>query len=719
MNIELLLLALASNAPPAAAWAPSSGRTQRHRQQFSSTARFIGQGWDNEDFLGSLSGSDADRDRANSDYYAKSRYNRMDSDAAADVPAVPGSDELPADGGMTKGAVITEEMKQRIKEQNEKDQSQGGRMFKELLAKAQQRQQQAQSFPAVGPNHLPSLMTVQPYQPPPVGPPPTAGLSPESLASLTVEQQAELFRQMVAGGGNPLSGAGPPAYPNTNMYAAPQAYPPQGAPVAPDGRRVGRNRDADQIQNSADLYFAQLKRDSAIRKQAWLAGDAEKANAVFADPSIKEIEERISPFLEERKKLDRSVLDTSEDEMILPEMLGAAAPSTSAAAAKPKDYSGISYKEKMRQMQEKKMKRTGGVSEGARSSDSTAAESAPATASSGSAASTPATEPTATTSAARETVAPSISKPPQQGSAAATVAPASTSTPPATVTGPSEDDKRSDIRTLMGLLLKHRGGPGFGAGRLKGDEVNLFENLSNVLVQVLKEEGVSVSSAVAATEAASLTMGQGAGGATTDKVNSLISVLEGAITMYNNSPPDLKQSVIGILRAALTTAISSLDEIVGSSQDNSAATASIPGESSEGRVQSMIRCIEAACQVYKNSPPELQQPVLVTLRAAFQSAVKTLDGIVADGQGQTQVASVAATTDATATEVTPAVQSYSGNDENTKFFEDVYKKLQSAAGDDKLGLKKDMNVDDAADLADSIAEMRTKLVDELENGIPE
>ena len=49
----------------------------------------------------------------------------------------------------------------------------------------------------------------------------------------------------------------------------------------------------------------------------------------------------------------------------------------------------------------------------------------------------------------------------------------------------------------MGLLLKHRGGPGFGAGRLTSDrDIDLFESLSKVLVQVLKEEGVAPAAAV-------------------------------------------------------------------------------------------------------------------------------------------------------------------------------------------------------------------------------
>jgi hypothetical protein len=50
----------------------------------------------------------------------------------------------------------------------------------------------------------------------------------------------------------------------------------------------------------------------------------------------------------------------------------------------------------------------------------------------------------------------------------------------ATVTE-NEDDARRKLRTLQGLLLKHRGGPGFGAGRLKEMEARkLVETLGEV-----------------------------------------------------------------------------------------------------------------------------------------------------------------------------------------------------------------------------------------------
>ena len=45
-----------------------------------------------------------------------------------------------------------------------------------------------------------------------------------------------------------------------------------------------------------------------------------------------------------------------------------------------------------------------------------------------------------------------------------------------------------DIKITLGLLLKHRGGPGFGHGRLQGNELLLLENnLKNITKQLLIE----------------------------------------------------------------------------------------------------------------------------------------------------------------------------------------------------------------------------------------
>jgi hypothetical protein len=43
------------------------------------------------------------------------------------------------------------------------------------------------------------------------------------------------------------------------------------------------------MSNTADVYFAQLKQDSKVRKLARMSGDTETANRVFADETVKMI----------------------------------------------------------------------------------------------------------------------------------------------------------------------------------------------------------------------------------------------------------------------------------------------------------------------------------------------------------------------------------------------------------------------------------------------
>ena len=148
------------------------------------------------------------------------------------------------------------------------DGDQGGSRFKDILAQAQQ----AQDQPAF-----------RPMKNPFIDPPAPAPADP---AELSVEEQARMFREMMQNGG-----AVPP----------PAAANPQRRVSRTDsgGRPVGRNRDADTIANTADLYFAQLKRDSTVRGIARLHGDYEAAEKVFEDEGIKELDGMLqtNPYL--------------------------------------------------------------------------------------------------------------------------------------------------------------------------------------------------------------------------------------------------------------------------------------------------------------------------------------------------------------------------------------------------------------------------------------
>ena len=143
----------------------------------------------------------------------------------------------------------------------EEDGGQGGSMFKRIL-------EQAKSRVEPGPRPVMNPFLAVPNDP----------VSPaNNPLELSVEEQARMFREMMKNGGVP---------------AAPMELPAVRRTARTDraGKPVGRNRDADTIANTADLYFAQLKRDSSVRGIARIQGDDELANKVFEDEGIKELE---------------------------------------------------------------------------------------------------------------------------------------------------------------------------------------------------------------------------------------------------------------------------------------------------------------------------------------------------------------------------------------------------------------------------------------------
>jgi len=510
--------------------------------------------------------------------------------------------------------------------------------------------------------------------------------------------------------------------------------PPMPAPqmrggLAPDGRKIGRNRDADAIVNTADVYFAQLKIDSQTRNMARYSGDEEKANQVFVDPRIKEIKMATNPFLEEAREKEKQLIETAVDEMITPEMF-------MPKEEKPATYSGVSYKEKLKQ------KQMGGAAK--------AATPPPPTTASQASMAPPTTESAPPTAAGESPVAPPQPiAPPEPVSAAAVpsatiepeLVPAADVPPAAAPSTPVsvEDNFRKEIRTLMGMLLKHRGGPGFGAGRLQGAEVEKFDELAKSVMHQLRQEasqnpGVFTEAAEilssprendASVQSASLS-----NGSSSQRVTSMIACIEGAILMYRNSPEELKEGVLITLRAALLSAINSLNEVVTGPV---APTQSAAGTGTNSQqVDAVISLLEGAIQMYKNSPPELQEGILVTLRGALLSGIGVLNRIIATNEAinlQTYQASAGTlqppSPQAPAPEVPgPAVSQAAPvvpsqpTDENSKFFEQVYNRLESIHGEGKMGLRGDVSSDEAAALAADLSDMRMMLVDELETGIP-
>lgn len=156
---------------------------------------------------------------------------------------------------------------------DEEEKNQGGTRFQQMMQAAQAAKSDVTRFNPS--NQKTSADTF----------PPPQSVASETMESLSVDQQAAMFRAMMQQQQQPLQ----------TMSASPR----EGG-IDSKGRKIGRNRDADTIANTADVYFAQLKRDSSVRTMARIRGDDETADRVFEDEGVKQLKDQIkrNPHLE-------------------------------------------------------------------------------------------------------------------------------------------------------------------------------------------------------------------------------------------------------------------------------------------------------------------------------------------------------------------------------------------------------------------------------------
>jgi hypothetical protein len=327
-----------------------------------------------------------------------------------------------------------------------------------------------------------------------------------------------------------------------------------------------------------------------------------------------------------------------------------------------------------------------------------------------------------------------LEKSPEPRAVAAPPQPAASST---LATSSTPEETRRKIRTLMGFLLKHRGGPAFGSGILQGAEIDRFDNLLQEVTSLLREEAGH-----AAPQNPPMMTAPAASGITVTpnspsdmaQVEGTIACIEGAIAMYKNCPPELKEGILITLRAALMSAVNTCNKVIANDEvvnyaAYQAETGGQPNSPSDmAQVESTIAYIEGAVTMYKNCPPELKEDVLVTLRSALMSAVNTCNKAIANNEVVNYAAYQAATggqpaapsaVEALASAEPLAAAVPVGTDPNSKTLESIYNNMQAAAGNGSLGIRSDLTSAEASDLADQLVEMRHILMNELEAGIPD
>ena len=155
---------------------------------------------------------------------------------------------------------------------------------------------------------------------------------------------------------------------------------------------------------------------------------------------------------------------------------------------------------------------------------------------------------------------------------------------------------------------------------------------------------------------------------------------------------------------------------------SSSVTYTAPGPPDQ-RLSKTIACVEGAVQMFKNSPPEIQEGLLLPMRGALMAAVHTCNQIIAENELENVQAYQDAVTQLPKPESTPptpgqffevkpytpggasgedvalsetmapesesanpAVSTPTGTDENSIFLQTVYDSLEAATGDEKFGL---------------------------------
>mmetsp|Transcript_814 Transcript_814/g.1409 ORF Transcript_814/g.1409 Transcript_814/m.1409 type:complete len:719 (+) Transcript_814:202-2358(+) len=687
----------------------------RIKQQSSRTD----QGWNNDNFLDALSGGKSAVDGANQQYYRESasrsamRDRRLQSMAGDD-----GFDNSAIFGAKIPGMPDKPPKAPPIDEEN----PMGGQMFKKMMEKAKMGPSRplAQNFSNVAPGQSPAVVS-PPISAAPVSAPYSAQQTTTAFDPMAYyQQQLQAWQQQVTALAqltalNPDAAAKitmppppppPPMFSNfgtpavTTPLATVAADPQIPEPFKPDLQRdpsevnpldyVPRgsgNKDAYEITNPADVYFAQLKRDSYVRTMARRSGDLETANKPFADVGVKALNNLLSKELiaqrREQLRANGGEFETSRDEMIIPY--------EEDDSEVDRTYTGVSYKEKLMEM--KKLK-AGNKQAAAPIPESMVPAPAPAPATYA------VTEPNAFAAQVMsfvdspKEVEPAPAPAPvvvndeksdtasMNGKSNANFALEVPSTfDDAPVPAPSAEDSeetRRKIRTLMGLILKHRGGPGFGHGRLQGNEAGKFmENIQEVMTLLKAEAGIEEYTDT-----------------TEDDYADIIS------------SPSVSESLI------------------------------------QGRIAEAIACADAALRMYKSMDAESQNDLLIPVRNALASTVKIITQEL-EGSLSTNTEFAAKPMYATTMEfpdtyrvtkptdggnkVTSEIKNIEkekvaveipspGNNGNTLKLEKIYNSLKSVSGDGKYGLRA-IDPDEATHIKDVLIDMRSILMDELENGI--
>jgi len=410
-----------------------------------------------------------------------------------------------------------------------------------------------------------------------------------------------------------------------------------------------KKRQPDKIANTSDLYLETLKLDTATRQRARIRGDIEEANAVFKDPRIKQLKEQLKPYLESSARIaakeTSKLIETSEEEILIRQQL-----LQQQMDAKKNDpsNSGLNYRELM------KRRMSGKMDEKADNQSENPI-------------------PTPNNVASQEYQ--------QQGSISSALETPSalleiqqTSQDPILKSTDDETTARSNIRTLMGLLLKHRGGPGFGSGRLKSaSDIDKYDQMLSLVVDLLKKESSPINGGKSST----------ANDRSTFPKNMDDDVSIPALKNELNPPHKSTDAYSTTLDLSLTDLLQTI--------------ASYRDKPSPDLLLSLKNSLTRASEVCSDD-----SIVGATDRSAVDAAPQSSREVLVHPSKQAVKIPSAADNDSTM-EIS----------DNRRILENALSTMNHIAGDSKYGIRSGLSNQEAKEAANSLQEMRRVLMEEL------
>lgn len=294
-------------------------------------------GWDNDNFLEALSGGESALEQANADYEKQSNARAMMRERQFQSMDIFDDNEVPQSvqqQELTQSNPPVAEVVSPIQDTLQVEAAPSMSSTAVDPAQMQEYQIQLQVWQAQM-NAYVQVCQANPQAASQIQPPPMPVMGSVTAAT-PVQTEAPP---------NTPPSSPAPAIADPSVTIAPKGADPSKLNPADFLPKSKNNKDAYEISNPADVYFAQLKRDSTVRSIARRNGDMETANSPFADAGVQALNGFLSEELIQKRReqlaQNGGEFETSRDEMILPFY--------DTEDVVDKSYTGVSYKQKLAQ----------------------------------------------------------------------------------------------------------------------------------------------------------------------------------------------------------------------------------------------------------------------------------------------------------------------------------------------------------------------------------